>query len=57
MARGIGGDDGPTLWMAVAVIVCWGAFKSWFAEAKGDVKDQLGIGKNTAGPFQDQTSS
>lgn len=57
MAGGIGGDDGPSLWMAVAVIVCWGAFKSWASEAKKDVSDTLGIGKNTAGPFQDQTSS
>jgi hypothetical protein len=57
VARGIGGDDGPSLWMFVAVVVVWGAFRSWMTETKNDVKGALGIGSNTAGPLQAESSS
>jgi hypothetical protein len=57
MARGILGDDGPTLWTFIAVILMWGAFKTWFSETKENVKDTLGIGQNTAGPLQAETSA
>lgn len=57
MAKGILGDDGPTLWTFIAVILMWGAFKTWFSETKNSVTSTLGIGKNTAGPLQSQSSS
>lgn len=57
MARGIGGDDGPSLWMAIAVLCVWASFKSWAKETTHDVKDTLGIGHNTAGPLQSQTTA
>lgn len=56
MARGIGGEDGPSLWMFVAVILVWGSIKSWMTETKDTVKDTLGLGQNSGGPFQNQTS-
>lgn len=57
MAKGILGDDGPTLWTFIAVILMWGAFKTWLSETKKDVKDTLGIGSNTAGPLQSESSA
>lgn len=57
MAKGILGDDGPTLWTFIAVILMWGAFKTWFSETKNSVKDGLGIGHNTAGPLQAETTA
>ena len=35
----------------------WGAFKTWLSETKNSVKSTFGIGKNTAGPMQAQTSA
>lgn len=50
MARGIGGDDGPTLWMFVACILIWGKVQGWFSAA-GDA-----LGGNLANPLQDETT-
>lgn len=57
MAKGILGDDGPSLWMFIAVVLMWGAFKTWFSETKKGVKDTFGIGHNTAGPLQSQSTA
>jgi hypothetical protein len=57
VARGIGGEDGPSLWMFVAVLCVWPVVKNFMSETKKDVTDTLGIGHNTAGPLQSQTSA
>jgi hypothetical protein len=50
VARGIGGEDGPSLWMFICVILVWGAVKKWFSDAS-DKLDQ-----NYANPFQQETT-
>lgn len=57
MARGIGGEDGPSVWMFVAVVVVWGAVRQWFTETKKSVVDKFEIGQNSGGPMQDQSSA
>jgi hypothetical protein len=57
VAKGILGDDGPSVWTFIAVVLMWGAFKTWFSETSNTVKSTLGIGRNTAGPMQAQTSA
>jgi hypothetical protein len=57
MARGIGGDDGPSIWMAVAVICVWGYVKTQVNSAKKTVVAGLELGQNSAGPLQEQTSA
>lgn len=57
MARGIGGEDGPSLWMFIAVLAVWATVRSALTSAKNSVVDGLGIGQNTAGPLQAETSS
>ncbi|RYE91507.1 MAG: hypothetical protein EOO37_00060 [Cytophagaceae bacterium] len=51
MARGIGGDDGPTLWMFVACILIWGKVKGWFDSGLSE------LDKNHANPFQPETNA
>lgn len=51
MARGIGGDDGPTLWMFIACILIWGKIQGWF----GSVSSSLS--GNLANPFQPETTA
>lgn len=50
MARGIGGDDGPSLWMFIAVILVWGKIQGWFGEAKDKLNE------NWVNPFQPETN-
>ena len=64
MARGILGDDGPSLFMFIAVILIWGTIQRWVSTAgdnlgaaKDSIADKLEIGRNSAGPFQRQTSA
>lgn len=57
MARGIGGEDGPTLWMFVAVVLVWGTVSKWLSSAKNTVVEGLEIGKNSAGPLQAETTA
>jgi hypothetical protein len=52
----MGGDDGPTLWMVVAVICVWGVIKAQLKSAKDTVVSGLELGQNSAGPLQAQTS-
>lgn len=56
MARGVGGDDGPSVWMIVAVICVWGVVKAQLKSAKDTVVSGLELGQNSAGPLQSQTS-
>ena len=51
MARGIGGDDGPTLWMFVACILIWGKIQGWF----GSLSDS--VSGNLANPIQNETTA
>lgn len=51
MARGIGGDDGPTLWMFIACILIWGKVKGWFDSASDKLSGNL------ANPFQPETTA
>lgn len=55
MARGIGGDDGPSIFMFAACILIFGQLKSWFNKA-GDKANEL-ANKNYANPFQQETTS
>lgn len=50
MARGLGGEDGPSLWMFVAVVLVWGKIQGWFGEVKADLSGNL------ANPLQDETT-
>lgn len=50
-SRGIGGDDGPTVWMFIACILVWGKVKGWF-DAAGSELD-----KNHVNPFQPETNA
>lgn len=51
MARGIGGDDGPTLWMFIACILIWGKVKGWFDSGMTE------LDKNHVNPFQPETNA
>jgi hypothetical protein len=53
MARGLGGDDGPSLFMFIAVILIWGSIKDWFSRASDKVEDTLG--GNLPNPLQAET--
>lgn len=57
MARGIGGEDGPSVWMFLTVILVWAWVKSTFTSAKNSVVDTLEIGKNSGGPFQSESTA
>jgi hypothetical protein len=50
MARGIGGDDGPSLWMFLACILIWGKIQGWFNAASDKLSGNL------ANPFQSETT-
>jgi hypothetical protein len=54
MARGLGGDDGPSLWMFVAVVLVWGTIRSWFQAAKNNLDDV--VSTNYANPVQGETT-
>jgi len=53
MAKGILGDDGPTIWMLIACILFWGKITDWWGSATNKVDDVI---KTTSGVFQSQTS-
>jgi len=55
MARGIGGDDGPSLWMFLACILIWGKIQGWFTSAKQSVNDVLDT--NYSNPVQNETTA
>ena len=64
MARGILGDDGPSLFMFIAVILIWGTIQRWASNAgdklgaaKDSLADKLEIGKNSASIWQAQTTA
>lgn len=54
MARGIGGDDGPTLWMFVAVILIWTTVRKWFGEVSDKASEV--VNRNYANPIQKETT-
>lgn len=56
MARGIGGDDGPSLWMFAACILIYGKLASWGKSAKDELKHVSDEISTTANPIQAQTS-
>lgn len=56
MSKGIGGEDGPSVWTFLCVILVWSWVKSSATSAKKSVVDTLEIGKNSAGPFQPETT-
>lgn len=51
MARGLGGDDGPSVWMFLACILIWGKVQGWFNSVKEDLSGNL------ANPFQAETTA
>ena len=53
MARGILGDDGPTIWMLIACILFWGKITDWWGSATNKLDDVV---KTTSGVFQSETS-
>lgn len=55
MARGIGGDDGPSLWMFLACILIWGKIQGWFNSVKKGVEDIADT--NYANPMQEESTS
>ena len=55
MARGIGGDDGPSLFMMAACVLIWYKLSDMFKAGKDAVEDELNT--NHAGVFQQETSS
>ena len=64
MARGILGDDGPSLFMFIAVILIWGTIQRWASNAgdklgaaKDSLADKLEIGKNSASIWQEATTA
>lgn len=57
MAKGILGDDGPSVWTFVAVILFWGWLKGQFNSGKKSVVDTLEIGQNSGGPLQPETTA
>jgi hypothetical protein len=50
-SRGIGGDDGPTLWMFIACILIWGKIQGWFNAASDKLSGNL------ANPLQPETTA
>lgn len=54
MARGLGGDDGPTLFMFLACILIWG----WIQQKAKAVKDSVNevLDTNYANPIQKETT-
>jgi hypothetical protein len=56
MARGLGGDDGPSLWMFVACVLVWGKVAGWFNRTSDKVSSTLELGKNSGGVFQSETT-
>lgn len=57
MAKGIGGEDGPSIWTFLCVILVWKWFTSEAAKLEKKVEGVLHIGVNDAGPLQKQTTS
>lgn len=57
MAKGIGGEDGPSIWTFLCVILVWKWFQSETAKLEKGVKGIFHVGENTSGPLQKQTSS
>ena len=55
MARGIGGDDGPTIFMFVAVLLIWNKVSSLATKGKDAVNDELA--KDHADIFQKETTA
>lgn len=55
MARGIGGDDGPSVWMFVACILIWYKLAALFKSGKDAVSDELKV--NHASILQHETTS
>lgn len=55
MARGMGGDDGPSIWMFFACVLVWGKVQGWFNSAKTGVQEVLDT--NYANPVQEETTS
>lgn len=51
MARGLGGDDGPTVWMFIACILVWGKIQGWFNSVSDSVSGNL------ANPIQTETTA
>lgn len=56
MARGIGGDDGPSVWMFLCCVLVFGWVKTQLKSAKDSVSDVLELGKNSGGPLQTETT-
>ena len=56
MARGIGGDDGPTLFMAGACILGFIWIRDSLGKAGDTLSDKLEIGKNSGGILQAETT-
>lgn len=56
MARGIGGEDGPSIFMFVACVLIWGKVAGWFEKAQNGVISGLELGQNSAGPLQAETT-
>lgn len=57
MAKGIGGEDGPSLWMFIAVVLVWGKLSQLATKTKNDTAKFLELGKNSGGPFQPETTA
>lgn len=51
MARGLGGDDGPSVWMFAACILIWMKVKGWFDSGAAE------FDKNHANIFQAETTA
>jgi hypothetical protein len=57
MARGIGGEDGPSLWTFLCCILVFFWLRSATAKATKKVEDVLELGKNSGGPLQPETTA
>lgn len=56
MARGILGDDGPSLWIFISVILIWAWIQKTTDKVVKGVKSGFEIGENSAGPLQPETT-
>lgn len=56
MARGIGGDDGPSLFMFGACVLGFIWLRDSFTSAKESVSSTLELGKNSGGILQPETT-
>lgn len=57
MAKGIGGEDGPSLWTFLCVILVWKWFTSEASKLEKKVEGVFHVGVNDAGPLQKQTTA